>query len=101
MKPLDCFDQKGTLSTVQFGERAKRTTTDHLQSLGTTVRKGQANFEHIASVFFDTEKAYDLTWRHGTMKDLNDSEIAGRMFNLIQNFLKQKPFKKIISDTKS
>ena len=36
---LDFFDQKRTLSTLQCGGRAKRTTIDHLLSLEATVRK--------------------------------------------------------------
>ena len=35
---------------------AKRTTIDHLLSLEATVRKAQANSEHIVSIFFDMEK---------------------------------------------
>ena len=35
---LDFFDRKGTLSTVQCGGRAKRTSIDRLLSLEATVR---------------------------------------------------------------
>ena len=58
---VDFFDQKRTLSTLQCGGRAKRTTNDHLLSLEATVRKAQANNEQVVSIFFDMEKAYDLT----------------------------------------
>ena len=34
---LDFFDQKGTLSTLQCGGRAKRTTIGHLLSVEATV----------------------------------------------------------------
>ena len=36
---LDFFDQKGTLSTLQCGGRAKRITIEHILSLEATVRK--------------------------------------------------------------
>ena len=58
---LDFFDQKGTLSTLQCGGRAKRRTIDYLLTLKVTVRKAQANSEQVVSMFFDMEKAYVLT----------------------------------------
>ena len=50
---LDFFDQKVTLSTLQCGDRAKRTTIDHLPSLEATVRKAQTNREQVLSIFFE------------------------------------------------
>ena len=101
---LDFFEQKGTLSTLQCGGRAKRTTIDHLLSLEATVRKAQANSEHVVSIFFDMEKAYNLTWRHGILMDIHEAGIEGRMFKFIENFLKPRSFKvkvnEILSDTK-
>ena len=44
---LEFFDQKGTLSTLQGGGRAKRATVDHLMSLETTVGKAQASRIHL------------------------------------------------------
>ena len=40
----------------------------------------------------DIEKAYDLTWRHGMLKDLNDAGIAGSRLNFVQNFQKPRSF---------
>ena len=37
--------------------------------------------------FFDLEKAYDTTWRHGIMRDLHDLGIRGRLAIFIENFL--------------
>ena len=48
------------------------------------------------------KKAYDLTWRHGILKDIHGEE--GIMFKFIENFLKPRSFKvnvnEILSDTK-
>ena len=96
---LDFFDQKGTLSTLQCGVRAKRTTIDHLLSLEATVRKVQANSQQVVSIFFDTEKAYDVTWRYGILIDISEAWIDGRMFNYIQNFLKLRSFKVKVNKT--
>ena len=58
-KVVGLLDQKGTLSTLQGGGRAKRTTIDHVLFLEATLRKAQANSEQFVSVFFDMETAYD------------------------------------------
>ena len=101
---LDFFYQKGTLSTLKRGGRAKQTTIDHLLSLEATVRKAQANSEQVVSVFFDMEKAYSLTWRHGILMDIHEAGKEGSVFKFIQNFLKPRSFKvkinEILSDTK-
>ena len=34
------------------------------------VREGFLIGEHVVSIFFDLEKAYDTTWKYGIMKDL-------------------------------
>ena len=83
VKLLDFFDQKGTLSILQGGDRAKRTTVDHLLSLEATVRKAQANTEQVVSIFFDMEKAYDLTWRQDILMDIHDAEKEERILNFI------------------
>ena len=101
---LDFFKQKGTLSTLQCGGRTKRTTIDHLLSLEATVRKAQANSEHVVSIFFDMEKAYDLTWRQGILMDIHEAGIERRMLKFIENFLKPRSFEvkvnELLSDTK-
>ena len=44
-------------------------------------------------IFFDMEKAYDLTWGHSILMDINEAGIEGRMFKFIENFLKPSSFK--------
>lgn len=105
LRLLDYFDQEGTLSVLQCGGRSKRSTIDHLISLEATIRKAQANNEHVASIFFDMEKAYDMTWRHGILKDLSEAGVRGKMFDFIKNFLKPRMFRvkvdEVLSDTKT
>ena len=101
---LDFFEQKGTLSTLHCGGRAKRITIDHLLSLKETVRKAHANNEEVVSIFFNMEKTYDLTWRHDILMDIHEAGLEGRMFKFIQNFLIPRSFKvkvnQILSDIK-
>ena len=50
------------------------------------------------------EKLYNSTWRHGTLMDIHEAGIEGRMFKSIQNFLEPRSFKvkvnEILSITK-
>ena len=102
-KTVRFFHQKGTLSTLQCGGRAKRTTNDHILSLETTATKSLTNSELVASIFFDMEKAYDSTRRHDILMDIKEAGIEVMILNFIQNFLKSRPFKltvnEILSDT--
>ena len=58
----------------------QRSTVDHLVRLETFV---------ITAVFFDLEKAYDTTWKYGTMRDLSDFALKRQIssFLNIDNFL--------------
>ena len=62
------------------------------------------NNEYVTSVFLHG-KTYELTWRHGQLKDLHVAWIAGGTFNFIQKFLKPRSFKvkvnEVLSYTKS
>ena len=42
----------------------------HNYRLESEVRTAFAQNEHIIFMFFDIEKAYDMTWSHGIIKDV-------------------------------
>jgi hypothetical protein len=44
---------------------------DHLVQLETHIREAFVKREHVIAVFFDLEKAYDTTWKHGILMDLH------------------------------
>jgi len=44
-------------------------------------------------VFFDLEKAYDTTWRHGCLADLHKAGLKGHLPIFISNFLSDRHFK--------
>ena len=69
--------------------------------LEASVRKVQANSEHVVSIFIDKEKAYDLTWRHGILIDLHEAGKEERMFRFIENFLRARSFKVKVNETLS
>jgi ribonuclease HI len=81
------------ITPEQSGFRAQRSTMDHLVSLETYIRDGFAHGDHVVSVFFDLEKAYDTTWKHGIMSDLYSMGVRGHMPIFIKNFLSDRLFK--------
>ena len=86
---------------MQTGGMKRRSTLDHLIGLETTVRNAVANREHVISVFFDLEMAYDLTWKYGIVKDLNRIGLRGRLPLFIQNVLVDRMFRVKVNNTVS
>ena len=59
----------------------------------TFVREGFVQREHVVSVFFDLEKAYDTTWKYGILQDLYKCGLRGRLPEFIANFLALRHFR--------
>ena len=95
------LESHNILTKHQSGFRKARSTTDQLVRLEAYIRDGFLMGEHVVSVFFDLEKAYDTTWKYGIMKDLHDSGLRGNMPNFIKNFLDDRSFKVRIGSTLS
>ena len=57
---IDYLEMRGILASVQCGCRKNRCTMDHLARLENAIRNAFALREHIVSVFFDLERAYDM-----------------------------------------
>ena len=56
------LESNDLISPIQSGFRSEHSTNDHLIRLETFIRDAFVNREHVVSVFFDLEKAYDTTW---------------------------------------
>ena len=84
------LESNDLISPIQSGFRSERSTNDHLIRLETFIRDALVNREHIVSVFFDLEKAYDTTWRYGILKDLHDLGLKGRLPLFIRSFLEER-----------
>ena len=52
---------------------------NHLGHFENFVREEFVKRVHVESTFFDLEKANDTTWKYGTMKDLYDMDLRGRL----------------------
>ena len=90
---LEYLEMEGVFANIQCGCRKNKSTMDHLVRLENEVRKAFAREEHMVSVFFDLEKAYDMTWRHGILEDLYSAGMRGHLPQYIQEFLKDRKFK--------
>ena len=55
----------------------------------------------MSQYFFDFEKVFDTTWKYGTMKDLHDIGLRGRIPNFKSNFLSDRSFSVLIGSTLS
>ena len=62
-----------------FAYSTNRSTIDHLVRFDTYIRKALAEGYRIVAVFFDIEKASDMAWRYGVMKDLTGAGLSGDM----------------------
>ena len=65
------------------------------------LRRALAHDEHVVSVFFDHQKAYDTVWKHGIMKDIHDLRLRGRLPSYINRFLSHRTFKAQINNKRS
>ena len=82
------LDSNNHISRFQSGFRSDRSTTDNLVRLETFIRDAFIKKEHVVSVFFDLEKAYDnTTWRYSILKDIHKLGLRGRLPTFIENFL--------------
>lgn len=93
------LEKYNLISPVQSGFRKGRSTLDHLVRFETFIRDAFIKKEHVVSVFFDLESAYDTTWKYGIMKDLFDIGVRGRLAYFIKAFLNDRQFRVRVGDT--
>ena len=95
------LESNGLITEFQSGFRRQRGTIDHLVRFESFIRDAFIKKEHLVSVFFDLEKAYDTTWKYGIMNDLSELGLKGRLPNFISNFLDDRQFKVRVGSTLS
>ena len=81
------------ITEYQSGFRRRRSTVDNLVTLETSIRDAFVGRKHLVSIFFDSEKAYDTTWKHGILLDLYKTGLRGRLPMFICDFLTDRYFK--------
>lgn len=87
------LEENHVIDAFQFGFRARHSTTDHLLRLETKIRESFVQRQHCVSVFFDLSKAYDTTWKHGIMLDLQGYGLKGRMLGMLKSYLSNRSFR--------
>ena len=80
------LEKNGFLAKQQCGYRSNRSTVDHLVRLETFIRDAFIQNQHLDAVFFDLQKAYDTTWKHGILQDLHDMGLRGDLSILLGTF---------------
>ena len=95
------LESNNLISPVQSGFHSARSTNDNLVRLETFIRDAFVAKEYVVAVFFDLEKAYNTTWRHGFMRDLHDLGIRGRLAALVENFLADRGIQVRVGSTLS
>ena len=87
------LEKNKILSPYQFGFRKMRSTTDALVRLETAIHNSFERKHHMLAVFFDLEKAYDTTWKHGIIMKLHQIGLRGALPNFIRDFLMNRRFR--------
>ena len=94
------FSRKNKINaTVQSGFRKQRGTLDHLVRSETFIREAFIKQEHVVSVFFDFESAYDTTWKYIIMNNLHDFVVRGRLAYFISAFLNERQLRVRVGGT--
>ena len=95
------LERNNLIVDVQSGFRRQRGTVDHLVRFETFIREAFINKQHVVSVFFDLESAYDTTWKYGILRDLHDFGLRGRLPIFIAAFLNERLFRVRVGNTLS
>lgn len=95
------LEKNKKINKFQSGFRKGRSTLDHLIRLETFIRDRFLNRQHVIAVFFDLEKAYDTTWKHGILQDMHQLGLRGRLPLFIKDFLTDRRFRVKVNNTYS
>jgi len=79
------LENNNILTEYHSGFRKNRSTTDQLIRLQSFC-EAFVRREHVMSIFFHLEKAYDTTWKYGIFCDLHEAGIRGRLPDFISTF---------------
>ena len=86
------LESQGLLSEQQCSFRKNHSMLDHLVHFKTFIRNAFVKKEHVLTISFDVEKAYNTTWKHGILADLWDLSFRGHLPRVIQSFLSERYF---------
>ncbi|GFW50003.1 putative RNA-directed DNA polymerase from transposon X-element [Trichonephila clavipes] len=73
------LEKEKCISPLQSGFRKGRSTLDKLVFLESQIRYTFVRRNHLVSLFFDVEKAYDRTRRYGILRNMHDFGLRGNL----------------------
>ncbi|GFX06988.1 putative RNA-directed DNA polymerase from transposon X-element [Trichonephila clavipes] len=82
-----------SIPLFQSGFRKGRSTLDNIIQLESKIKNAFVRRNHLVSIFFDIEKAYDRTWRYGILRTLFNFGLRVNLPNFIQKFLNLRTFR--------
>ena len=86
------LETNNMLNPLQYGFREMRVTEDVLVRMEGVILDSSAQQKHLFRIFFDTEKAYDATWKFGILQSIQSYGIRGALAYFIRNFLQNQAF---------
>ncbi|MBJ5664504.1 hypothetical protein JGG94_23370 [Salmonella enterica subsp. enterica serovar Infantis] len=95
------FGEQRDFAPHQCGFWRHCSSIDHLLRLETSIREAFVRRQHLVSVFFDLEKAYDRAWRYGILRDLHGCDLRGNLPLFIAGFLQNRRFRVRVASTLS
>ncbi|GFX06656.1 probable RNA-directed DNA polymerase from transposon X-element [Trichonephila clavipes] len=95
------LEKKKCIPLFQSGFRKGRSTLDNIITLENKIRNAFVWRNHLVSIFFDIEKAYDRTWRYGILRTLFNFGLRGNLPTFIKNFLNRRTFRVRLGGTLS
>ena len=73
------LESKDPLALEQCSFMKTHRTADHLVCFNSYICNAFAKKEHVIAIFFDLEKTYNTTWKHGMISALYDFEFPSLM----------------------
>ncbi|GFS90849.1 probable RNA-directed DNA polymerase from transposon X-element [Trichonephila clavipes] len=95
------LEKNKCIPLFQSGFRKGRSTLDNIIQLESKIRNAFVRRNHLVSIFFDIEKAYDRTWRYGILRTLFNFGFRGNLPTFIKKFLNLRTFRVRLGGTLS
>lgn len=90
------LDRSNFFSSVQFGFRRKRGTSDLHVFMENRIRRGFRRRHHTVVVSLDLKKAYERVWRRHILDVLVGQNIRGNMYHFIEAFMRERRFRVLL-----
>ncbi|GFV48670.1 probable RNA-directed DNA polymerase from transposon X-element [Trichonephila clavipes] len=87
------LEKNKCIPLFQSDFRKGRSTLDNIITLENKIRNAFVRRNHLVSIFFDIEKAYDRTWRYGILRTLFDFGFRGNLPTFIKHFVQLRTFR--------